>query len=125
MMEYWNVGLRLGELSASGSERRLGPKSGKRSILQKMLYLHFMMMLVRPSISIFSQKIRHSREKTNTIIFVLILYVHHPIFPKPSIPVFHHSNCERSELCSPLVLLRAAFIRFCIAIAFSCLSALS
>jgi len=87
MMEYWNVG-------------RLGLKSGKRSILKKMLYLHFMMMLVRPPISTFSQKTRHSREKINTIIIVLILNVHHSNFPKPNIPVFHHSNCERSELCS-------------------------
>ena len=50
-----------------------------------------MMMLVRPPISIFSQKIRHSREKINTIIIVLILDVHHSIFPKPNIPVFQYS----------------------------------
>ena len=41
MMESWNVG-------------RLGMKSGKRSILQKILYLHFMMMPVRHPFSAFA-----------------------------------------------------------------------
>jgi hypothetical protein len=39
MMEYWNDGLRLVEpalLRAYASERMLGMKSGKRSILPKM-----------------------------------------------------------------------------------------
>jgi hypothetical protein len=39
--EQWNVGI-------------LGMKSGKRSILQKILYLHFMMMLVRHPFSAFA-----------------------------------------------------------------------
>jgi hypothetical protein len=54
MVEWWNVGHRLVELRAYGSERILGMKSGKRSILQKMLYLHFMMMLVRHPFSTFT-----------------------------------------------------------------------
>ena len=73
MMESWNDGLRLVELRASGSERILGMKSGKRSILQKMLYLHFMMMPIRHPFSAFTQKICQYYEKINTIIFVLIL----------------------------------------------------
>jgi hypothetical protein len=39
MMEYWNVGLRLVEPTscrAYASERILGMKSGKRTILQEM-----------------------------------------------------------------------------------------
>jgi hypothetical protein len=42
IVEYWPPARR-----SYASERILGMKSGKRSILQKMLYLHFMMMPVR------------------------------------------------------------------------------
>ena len=43
IMESWNAGI-------------LGMKSGKRSILPKMLYLHFMMMSIRHPFSAFSQE---------------------------------------------------------------------
>ena len=43
IMESWNAGI-------------LGMKSGKRSIIEKMLYLHFMMMPVRHPFSAFSQE---------------------------------------------------------------------
>jgi hypothetical protein len=56
MMESWNVGLRLGELKTNGSERILGMKSGKRSILQKMLDLDLMMMPVRHPFSALAPK---------------------------------------------------------------------
>ena len=48
-MECWPPARR-----AYASERILGMKSGKRSILQKMLYLHFMMMPIRHPFSAFT-----------------------------------------------------------------------
>ena len=46
MMEWWNFG-------------RLGMKHGKRSILQKMLNLHFLMMLTSHIFSVLPYKILH------------------------------------------------------------------
>ena len=50
MMESWNVGI-------------LGLKSGKWSILKKMLYLHFMMMPVRHPFPAFAPELRSNYEK--------------------------------------------------------------
>jgi len=77
-MESWNVG-------------RPGMVSGKRSILQKMLNLHFMMMPVRHPFSAFAPLATHYYEKIKPIIFVMILQTHHSIIPEPMIPIFQNS----------------------------------
>jgi hypothetical protein len=85
MMEYWNVG-------------RLGLKSGKRSILQIMLCLHFMMMFIRHPFSALTSEITTLSRDNPCIIFALIIDFHHS-----TIPAFHHSPPpadERSELSS-------------------------
>jgi hypothetical protein len=83
MMEYWNIGI-------------LGMKSGKKSILRKMLYLNFMMMPVRHPFSAFvpenTQLLRENQY--NYIRFDSL----NPPFQYPGthdsiIPLFHHSNC--------------------------------
>jgi len=82
MLEYWNVGI-------------LGMKSGKRSILQKMLYLHFMMMPVRYPFSAFVPEntplLRENRY--NYIRFdSLNPPFHYPRTHYSIIPAFQHSN---------------------------------
>ena len=90
MMEYWNDGI-------------LGLKIGKRSILQKMLYLHYIMMPVRHPFSAFAQKntplLRENQY--NYIRFdSLNPPFHYPLRavgstsrrPEPMIPIFQNSN---------------------------------
>jgi hypothetical protein len=80
-MEFWNVG-------------RLGLKSGKRSILQKMLYLHFMMMPVRHPFSTFApENTPLLRENQfNYIRFdSLNPPFHYPRTHDSNIPEFQHS----------------------------------
>ena len=90
IVECWPPARRA--YAAYASERRLGMESGKRSILQKMLNLHFIMMHVRNPFSAFALYVTHYYEKINPIIFVLILQTHHTIIPEPMIPIFQNSN---------------------------------
>ena len=53
ILECWPPARRATPSGAYASERRLGLKSGKRSILQKMLYLHFIMISVNYPFSTF------------------------------------------------------------------------
>ena len=74
--------------------------SGKRSILQKMLYLHFMMMSVRHPFSAFAPENTPLLRKNqyNYIRFdSLNPTFHYPRNHDSNIPLFHYSNCERSE----------------------------
>jgi hypothetical protein len=73
MMEFWPPARR-----AYASERRLGMKSGKRSILQKMLNLHSLMML--------TSHITPLKYENQCRIGALSL-----LFLKAIIPQFHHS----------------------------------
>jgi hypothetical protein len=61
-------------------------KSGKRTILQEMLNLLFLMMLSEHLFAGFSAKIIHQKKKTNEIIYDL-----NTGFFKPIIPRFHYS----------------------------------
>jgi len=61
-------------------------KSGKRTMLQEMLNLLFLMMLSKHLFSGFSSKIIHQNKKINEIIFSL-----NTGFFKSIIPSFQHS----------------------------------
>jgi hypothetical protein len=82
IMESWNVGI-------------LGMKSGKRSILQKMLYLHFMMMPVRHPFSVFSQE-NTPLLRENQYNYIRLDSLNPPFQYSRThdsiIPLFHHSN---------------------------------
>jgi hypothetical protein len=67
-------------------------KSGKRAILQKMINLQYLMMPVRhPSPAFVPTSIPSKLINQNKNMRV-------DFFFKPIIPLFHYSNCERSEL---------------------------
>jgi hypothetical protein len=70
-------------------------KSGKRSILQKMLYLHFMMMSVRHPFSAFApENTPLLRENQSNYIRFDSLNppFHYPRTHDSNIPEFQHSN---------------------------------
>jgi len=79
MMEKWNAGI-------------LGIKSGKRSILQKMLYLHFMMEPDSHPFSVFAPENMPLLRETQYNYIHLDSLTHHSIVPEPIIPIFHNSN---------------------------------
>jgi hypothetical protein len=82
MMESWNGGI-------------LGMKSGKRSILQKMLNLHFMLMPVRHPFSAFAPENTPllREDQYNYIRFdSLNPPFHYPRTHDSTIPEFQHSN---------------------------------
>jgi hypothetical protein len=55
-IKAWIIAKKWTRYKIGLGQGRLGMKSGKRSILPKMLYLHFMMMPVRHPFSAFAQK---------------------------------------------------------------------
>jgi hypothetical protein len=82
---------------------RLGMKSGKRSILQKMLNLHPLMMLTSHIFSVFALENTPLKYENQCRICALSLVFFKPIIPQ--FPPLHYSSCERSELTCFMVLL--------------------
>jgi hypothetical protein len=75
MMEKWNAGI-------------LGIKSGKKSILLKMLYLHIMMATDSYPSSAFAPENMPRLRKTKYYYIYFDSLSHHSIVPEPIIPIF-------------------------------------
>jgi hypothetical protein len=101
--------------SAYASERILVMKSGKRSILKKMLYLHFMMMPVRHPLSALGSEITPIlRENQYNNIRFDSLKNHHSKIPEPMIPSFHRSIIPIATLTeNPGNLDKTVFVGYC------------
>ena len=114
IVEFWPALARFGVIASSGiiawiivkkwtryefglGQGRLGMKSGKRSILQKMLYLHFMMIPVRYPFSAFDPKKITPLSRKNQYNYISLDSLNPPFQYSRThysiIPLFHHSNC--------------------------------